>query len=292
MPTSCYGPTRTGCTRLTTSSRGLQCDPHTVMGYWDGHWYDWYRSPLPREARRLCSRSGVVFLQANGALVRSLQRSGCPDVRYVAATSDERFQSRPERQHYVFNLVLVGNKITSRPRLKGFPGNVVRRRLVAHFECGLGRRFAVFAEGWTGPSAQGPLRFDEQARTYGTALAAVGCNNWLHSRYCFSNRLPISMSSARPVIDYKRGGVTTKSLAATRACTGSVISRRPGASFASSWTITRERKRLRNAPRNWRASGPDLSRRRLYGPGPGFAGRRSRARRYVCDSPTLDPQGE
>ena len=163
-------------------------------------------SPLPREARRLCSRSGVVFLQADGALVRSLQRSGCPDVRYVAATSDERFQPRPERQHYVFNLVLVGNKITSRPPLKGFPGNVVRRRLVAHFECGLGRRFAVFAEGWTGPSAQGPLRFDEQARTYGTALAAVGCNNWLHSRYRFSNRLPISMSSARPVIDYKGEG--------------------------------------------------------------------------------------
>jgi len=179
--------------------------PHTVMGYWDGDWYDPYRCPFPREAYRLCSRCDVVFLQGDGALVRSLRRRGCPDVRYVAATSDERFQPQPERQHYDFDLVLVGNKITSRLPLKDFPGNVFRRRLVAHFERRLGTRFAIFGQGWTGPSAQGPLPFDEQATAYGTALAGLGCNNWF-TRYYFSNRLPISMSSARPVIHFKDAG--------------------------------------------------------------------------------------
>ena len=179
--------------------------PCTVMGYWDGDWYDWYHQPFPREAHRLCSRCDVAFLQGDGALVRSLQRRGCPDVRYVAATTDKRFQPQPEHQHYDFDLVLIGNRITSRLPLKDLRGNVFRRQLVAHFERRLGRRFAVFGEGWTGPSAQGPLPFDEQATAYGTALAAVGCNNWF-TRYYFSNRLPISMSSARPVIHFKDEG--------------------------------------------------------------------------------------
>ena len=186
-------------------ARTRGANPRTVMGYWDGDWYHWYRKPFPREARRLCSRCDVAFLQGDGALVRSLQRHGCPDVRYVAATSDERFQPQPAHQHYDFDLVLIGNNITSRLPLKEFPGNVFRRRLVAQFERRLGRRFAIFGEGWTGPSAQGPLPFDEQAMAYGAALAAVGCNN-LFTRYYFSNRLPISMSSARPVIYLKDDG--------------------------------------------------------------------------------------
>jgi hypothetical protein len=186
-------------------ARVRSATPQGVMGYWDGDWYHWYHNPFPREIYRLCSQCDVAFLQGDGWLVRSLQRRGCRDVRYVAATSDDRFQPQPARQHYDFDLALIGNKITSRLPFKDLPGNAFRRRLITYFERRLGRRFAIFGEGWTGPSAQGPLPFERQATAYGMAAAALGCNNWF-TRYYFSNRLPISMSSARPVIHLKDDG--------------------------------------------------------------------------------------
>jgi hypothetical protein len=176
-----------------------------AVGYWDGDWYHPFRSPFPRECLALCAASDVAFMQGDGTMVRTLYRAGCRDVRYVPASADERFSPQPPPSSYDWDLVLVGNRISSRVPFRDMPGAVLRRRLVKMFQQRLGKRFAVFGNGWRGPSAQGPVAYDGQAEVYGRALASLGCNNWF-TRYYFSDRLPISMATATPTIYYEDQG--------------------------------------------------------------------------------------
>ncbi|MCZ7663145.1 MAG: hypothetical protein M5U22_09560 [Thermoleophilia bacterium] len=176
-----------------------------AIGYWDGDWYHPYRNPFPGECLALCSVSDVAFVQGDGLLVGLLHRAGCEDVRYVPASTDDRFVAQPARSEYDWDLVMIGNRISSRLPFKDMPGAILRRKLVRMFERRLGNRFAVFGHGWTGASAQGPVDYEKQAEAYGLGIASLGCNNWF-TRYYFSDRLPIAMASARPSIYYQGEG--------------------------------------------------------------------------------------
>ena len=92
-----------------------------------------------------------------------------------------------------FDVVMIGNRPTSRVPFKTMPGLRRRTELVRMFEAKLGRRFAVFGLGWRGPCARGPVQFTQQGVVYSKARFGVGINN-LHAAYYFSNRLPIAMS--------------------------------------------------------------------------------------------------
>ena len=201
---------------LWAHTHGIEVDAQTVarlravaagtaMGYWDGDWYHWYRQPFPRELRRLCRQSDVAFVCGDGWLVSRLHRDGCPDVRYVPLSTDFRFGRQTPRPSYDYDAVLIGNCIRSRYPFKDMPGAVFRRRLVDTFARRLGRRFAVFGFGWTGPSARGPISYEQQAEVYGLAPCALGCSNWF-TRYYFSDRLPIAMSTGRAVVHYRDAG--------------------------------------------------------------------------------------
>ena len=138
-----------------------------------------------------------MFLPGLNAFVRSLRRAGLKDIRYVPLTTDAgrfggalemRGEGEPE-----FDLVMIGNRPTSRVPFKTMPGLRWRVELAGAFQVQLGRRFAIFGSGWRGQCAQGPIEFSQQGEAYRRARLGVGNNN-LRAAYYFSDRLPIAMS--------------------------------------------------------------------------------------------------
>jgi len=151
--------------------------------------------------RTLCSEVDIAFICGDGWLASHLRHHGCRDIRYAPLSTDERFPLQPCRNHYDYDLVLIGNHIRSRLPFKTMPGALLRRRLVDYFERRLGSRFGVFGYGWSGSSAGGTIDYEDQGEVYASGFAALGCNNWF-TPYYFSDRLPIMMSSGRPAIHY------------------------------------------------------------------------------------------
>ena len=167
-----------------------------AMGFWDGDMYQTPYKPFPRQALSLARVCDVVFLPGLNAFVRGLRRSGVSDIRYVPLTTDAgRFGGALEMRDRECDLdvVMIGNRPTSRIPFKTMPGLRWRIELVKMFEAKLGPRFAVFGHGWRGACAQGPIEFTQQGAAYSTARFGVGNNN-LRAAYYFSDRLPIAMS--------------------------------------------------------------------------------------------------
>lgn len=179
-----------------------------VMAYVEGDMYQRFYKPLHKAARSVMCASDVVFVCGGGALVDQLARAGCHDVRYVPLTTDDvRFGAdRPPGSEPDFDVVLVGNNPRSRVPFKTMPGCRWRARVVKMLEKRLGARFGVFGYGWDGPSAQGPVPFDEQGRAYHRGRVSLGINN-LHAPYYFSDRLPISLSSGVLMVHDREAGL-------------------------------------------------------------------------------------
>jgi hypothetical protein len=176
-----------------------------VVGYWEGDWYLAFRKPLPRAALRLMVGSDVVFLCGEGGLSKSIARAGAQDLRYVPLPTDHRFGPIVQQGDFACEVVMVANRVRSRVPFKSLPGSIMRERVVRLFSERLGGRFWVYGHGWSGPSAQGPLGFVEQAQAYSAARVVLGTNN-CYARFYFSDRLPIAMSCGRPVVYYRDEG--------------------------------------------------------------------------------------
>jgi len=170
-----------------------------AIGFWEADWYDWFQKPFPRQTLGLLKSSDTVFVCGEGAFSGWLKRSGCRDVRYVPSTGDGRFVEHLVPRVFDFDVVMIGSKVRSRVPFRTMGGAVERSKLVEAFTRQYGARFAVFGHGWAGPSAQGPVPFEQQADICGRAACVLG-NNHLYARYYFSNRLPIAMQAGRPVV--------------------------------------------------------------------------------------------
>jgi len=178
-----------------------------AIGYWDG---DIYQKPQasPKEIISLCTKCDVVFVQGDGDFTNLLKKNGCKDIRYVPAPTDtNRFcKLRSLDQEIIYDVVMIGNNVTSRIPWRTAPGSRWRKELAEYFFKKLGKRFAVFGYGWKAKYGKGPLPFSEQVNLYHSSRMALGVNNWLGPRYYFSNRLPIALSSGVPVVhNYESG---------------------------------------------------------------------------------------
>jgi hypothetical protein len=185
--------------------RRLQSAPS--LGYHEGDLYESPYKRLPDEMISLISGCDVFFCQGFGAMTDLLRKNGCRDIRYVPPPTDEwRFgRLRSAADEIVFDVVMIGNYVSSRLPWRTMPGSRLRRELSLLLYKQLGSRFAVFGHGWSGPFAAGPIPFDQQEKAYHRSRIAVGINN-LHARYYFSNRLPIAMSSGIPIVhNYEPG---------------------------------------------------------------------------------------
>lgn len=177
------------------------------IGYWDGDIYQ-KPLPLPKEIISLCKKCDVVFMQGAGDFSNLLNKNGCKDIRYVPATTDtNRFcKLRSPDQEIIYDVVMIGNNVTSRIPWRTAPGSRWRKELAEFFFKKLGDRFAIFGYGWRTKYGKGPLPFSEQDNLYHSSRVALGVNNALGARYYFSNRLPIALSSGVPVVhNYESG---------------------------------------------------------------------------------------
>ena len=147
-------------------------------------------------------------MQGDGDFTNLLNKNGCKDIRYVPAPTDtNRFcKLRSLDQEIIYDVVMIGNNVTSRIPWRTAPGSRWRKELAEYFFKKLGKRFAVFGYGWKAKYGKGPLPFSEQVNLYHSSRMALGVNNWLGPRYYFSNRLPIALSSGVPVVhNYESG---------------------------------------------------------------------------------------
>ncbi len=187
------------------SIRDLRSKPS--MGYWDDDLYQSFYKPLPSEIKSLASKIDVAFCRGFGQMTDRLRRVGCRDIRCVpAGTEEERFgKLRGHDTPILYDAVMIGNCVSSFIPWKTMPGGRWRVEIVKYLERKLGKGFAVYGEGWKGPSAKGTVPFKEQGAIYHSGRVAIGVNN-LHAKYFFSNRLPIAMSCGVPVVhNYELG---------------------------------------------------------------------------------------
>lgn len=172
-----------------------------TLGHREGDAYcGWYK-PLPATQWELFPQCDVLFFPARLRVLKQLRRVGCGDIRYVPSVTDEyRFGvDVAPRRSPEFDVVTIGNRVSSRVPFRTMPGARERVRLVRRFSREFGARFAVFGEGWSGASAHGGVPFEEQTRAYARGRVVLANAN-LNAPYSFSNRLPIAMSSGVPVV--------------------------------------------------------------------------------------------
>jgi glycosyltransferase involved in cell wall biosynthesis len=182
-------------------------NPKLVMGYWDGDIYE-KPQPLPKELLKLAAFCNVTFCQGQGYFTKMLKKYGSTDIRFVPASSDELrfFKKRPANKKIQYDVVMIGNNVTSRLPWRTAPGSLLRKKIATLFSKKLGDRFAIYGEGWKESFGKGKIGFNDQVNLYHSSRIALGTNNWLGPKYYFSNRLPIAMSSGVPLVyNYEEG---------------------------------------------------------------------------------------
>ncbi len=179
-----------------------------TMGYWDADIYQAPYKPLPKGVVNLVRLCDVSFWPGYSEVIETLRILGCRDMRYVPLSTDEhRFGAvRLQEASFDFDVVMVGNYISSSIPWRAFPGSRWRKELAKYLFRKLGPRFAVFGCGWRGKYARGPIPFKEQNQIYHASRIALDVNN-LSARYYFSNRLPIALSSGVIVVSNHEEGI-------------------------------------------------------------------------------------
>ncbi|MDP4195857.1 MAG: glycosyltransferase [Bacteroidota bacterium] len=180
--------------------------PKIIHLYFDGDIYQKFYKPLPREVIKLAGFCNVSFWPGYAEFVKELKKEGCKDIRYIPLTTDEiRFAKTYQLEHK-YDVIMIGNYITSRIPFKTWPGSRLRKSTAEFLYKKYDDKFAIYGNGWEGKRyAKGEVPFEKQGELYNWAKVSVGVNN-LHADYYFSNRLPIAMSSGKIMIhNYEKG---------------------------------------------------------------------------------------
>ena len=155
--------------------------------------------PLPYGARVLAREADLVFIVGLGEYRELLLRHGAREVRYTCSCVDtKRFGTEwiptDERE---YDAVMIGNLVgAGRWGRGGLPGWKNRQQLAQRLHKTLGKRFAVFGNGWAGlPCCRGELPFERQEKINRQAWLSVGWDHFDQVPFFFSNRTPIAMQS-------------------------------------------------------------------------------------------------
>jgi hypothetical protein len=172
-----------------------------LMAYWEKDSYHPLFDPMPRAMLTIMRHCVRVFVPCGGPLLATLRRAGVSEVRFApSTTSGTRFlplwNAAGPFEH---DIVLIGNRVSSRIPFKTMPGARKRQFLVRALERRFGSRFAVYGTGWQGPSARGPCGYDDQQRVNASARIAIGANNSTYP-FVFSDRLPIALACGVPLL--------------------------------------------------------------------------------------------
>jgi hypothetical protein len=197
---------RDGIIRL----RGLPSKPalFTSLGDPFGRW----TKRVPRSYRIASQLADVNFLTGMGYLARQLARRGTRNIVFMPnGCCQMRFSAMLDQTTYSpdFDVVFIGNRISSRNPLSHFFWTAQRRReFVVLVTKRYGRRFGLFGHGWTcNPSWQGPIPYGCQHSAHRRgAVVLGGMPNGYHEYYT-SDRALIAIASGIPFVDYAVAGV-------------------------------------------------------------------------------------
>ena len=185
--------------------RNLKSKP--VMGFWEGDFYQSPYRPVSKKLLNLYVACDVVFVPGFGELTEKMKNYGCKDIRYVPLFGDDkRFYSINSGHKKIYDIVMIGNNITSiNPFRISLPGTRLRKEIVKKFSKRYSSRFAVFGNNWKGNSAKGYCLYNDQHKIYSKSRIAISINNYT-GKYYFSDRLPIAMLTEIPIIhNYEEG---------------------------------------------------------------------------------------
>jgi hypothetical protein len=176
-------------------------EPVPVIAFQDLDPWGWVRHRLPRPSRQLARRADVVCLCGLGSFARVFRAAGARRVHYTAHGYDpERFDvpsdGDPEPD---LDVVMIGNRITSRLPGMRIAGNRQREALATRLHARYGERFGCFGNGWAGFAFdRGPIDYDDQVQVARRSRVTVGWDHFPRTPYYFSDRLPIALMAGVP----------------------------------------------------------------------------------------------
>jgi hypothetical protein len=123
--------------------RNLESQP--LIAFQDIDPYGWVRKPLPKASRRLARHADVVYLCGLGSFARIFRFGGAQRVRYTSHGYDPEcfalpWEPTPDR---AFDVVMIGNRITSLVPGRRIPGNRKREQLAGLLHERFGSRLSV-----------------------------------------------------------------------------------------------------------------------------------------------------
>lgn len=184
-------------------------DPRLVIAYHEGDVFGkWSKRPT-RAMNVMAKAADVIFLVGLGELAELFIRCGAKQVLYAPHSVDCGSFGKPwvPPLSRDFDVVMIGNRITSRIPFLRIPGAREREELALRLYAVLGSRFAVFGRGWEEfPFSRGAIPFHEQEDTMRKAWLSISWDHFDQTPFYFSDRLPISLMSGVPhVTNYQPG---------------------------------------------------------------------------------------
>lgn len=186
-----------------------QLNSRPMLVYHEGDVYGRLRKRLPKAVKAIAKEAELVFLVGLGNHATLFRRHGAQNVVHVTTFADKRrfavdWTPTADRE---FDVVMVGNRITSRLPFLRMPGSTRREKLAVELSKLMGDKFAVFGSGWEKfKFARGTVPFEDQSAILRRSWITVGWNHFDRVPFYFSNRLPIAlMSGVAHVTNYQPG---------------------------------------------------------------------------------------
>lgn len=174
--------------------------------------YNRWKHRLPSEAKAAGRNADVVFTVGRGAFRSNFLRSGSKDVRWCSSVFDPgRFGSSdiPTDANRPFDVVMIANRSQARTSVTGHPNAKAREVLVRLLERRFGSRFAIYGNGWTGPSARGPVTYSEQDAAIHSGWVTANWDHYANEAAYFSDRLPTTLATGSVHITTMHPGFET-----------------------------------------------------------------------------------
>lgn len=184
-------------------------NPRLTIVYHEGDVFGaWTKRPTSA-MKVLASAADIVFLVGLGELAELFAKCGAKKILYASHSVDTIRFGKPWEPTLSRDLdvVMIGNRITSRIPFFRIPGAREREALASKLAERLGGRFAIFGNGWEGfPCARGAIPFHEQENAIRNAWLSIGWDHFDKTPFYFSDRLPISLLSGIPhITNYQPG---------------------------------------------------------------------------------------
>jgi len=183
--------------------------PGTHLVYHEGDVYGRWVKRFPSSVRALLAAADTVALVGGGEFAALARSAGARRVVYSPSAVDTVRFGRPWTPTATreFDVVMIGNRATSRLPWGRLPGAAQREALVRALGRRHGRRFGVFGRGWEGFAGnQGPVAYALQEPVLRRAWVTANWGHFPTVEGYFSDRLPISLLSGVPHVTNHQPG--------------------------------------------------------------------------------------